>query len=235
MYFLIDYENVNYAGLEGTEFLEKGDTVSIFFSGGSDKIIAYRMKDIERSGCYFEICKLLNARKNALDFYIASKVGEIFAINKDAKVAIISMDKDYRSVLDYWSPRLSVQNQLVCCKTMAKAISQVNGEGVRKKLVNEKMKILDLQTEYGKYEELHKIVNSVRDMFAGTDYENLIQQIVDVVLLSDQPRVLYLNFLKSFGREAGTDVYRKIKNGTLLTQLNTKSRIIDEKQKVSLL
>ena len=24
MYFLIDYENVNYAGLEGTEFLEKG-------------------------------------------------------------------------------------------------------------------------------------------------------------------------------------------------------------------
>ena len=30
MYFLIDYENVNYAGLEGTEFLEKDDTVSIF-------------------------------------------------------------------------------------------------------------------------------------------------------------------------------------------------------------
>lgn len=30
MYFLIDYENENYAGLEGTEFLEKRDTVSIF-------------------------------------------------------------------------------------------------------------------------------------------------------------------------------------------------------------
>ena len=73
MYFLIDYENVNYAGLEGTEFLEKGDTVSIFFSGVSDKIVAYRMKDIERSGCNFEICKLRNVRKNALDFYIASK------------------------------------------------------------------------------------------------------------------------------------------------------------------
>lgn len=53
MYFLIDYENVNYTGLEETEFLEKGDTVSIFFSGVSDKIVAYRMKDIERSGCNF--------------------------------------------------------------------------------------------------------------------------------------------------------------------------------------
>lgn len=58
MYFLIDYENVNYAGLEGTEFLEKGDTVSIFFSDVSDKIVAYRMRDIEMSGCNFEICKL---------------------------------------------------------------------------------------------------------------------------------------------------------------------------------
>ena len=63
MYFLIDYENVNYAELEGTEFLEKGDTVSIFFSGVSDKIVAYRMQDIERSGCNLEICKLQNVRK----------------------------------------------------------------------------------------------------------------------------------------------------------------------------
>lgn len=62
MYFLIDYENENYAGLEGTEFLEKRDTVSIFFSSVSDKIVAYRMKDIERSGCNFEICKLLNVK-----------------------------------------------------------------------------------------------------------------------------------------------------------------------------
>ena len=51
MYFLIDYENVNYAGLEGTEFLQKEDTVCIFFSNVSDKIVAYRMKDIEMSGC----------------------------------------------------------------------------------------------------------------------------------------------------------------------------------------
>ena len=38
MYFLIDYENVNYAGLEGTEFLEKGDTVSILTTASSDDV-----------------------------------------------------------------------------------------------------------------------------------------------------------------------------------------------------
>ena len=39
MYFLIDYENVNYAGLEGTELLETGDTVSIFFSDSQYLIV----------------------------------------------------------------------------------------------------------------------------------------------------------------------------------------------------
>lgn len=212
MYFLIDYENVNYAGLEGTEFLENGDTVSIFFSNVSDKIVAYRMKDIEKSGCNFEICKLQNVRKNALDFYIASKVGEIFAIDKEAKIAIISADKDYKSVIDYWKPRLLVPNQLVRCKTLAKAINCVNGEGARKVLVNERMKILELQTEFGKYEERKRILTQITDLFSSTNYENLIFQIVDLVILSDRPKVLYLNSLKSFGKKTSTEVYRKIKN-----------------------
>lgn len=153
MYFLIDYENVNYAGLEGTEFLEKGDTVSFFFSDKCDKIVAYRMKDIEKSGCDFEICKLKNVRKNGLDFYIASKVGEIFAIDRNAKIAIISADNGFQAVLDYWRPRLLVQNQLVKCKTIARSIICINGEGARKKLVNENMSVLELQTVFAKYEE----------------------------------------------------------------------------------
>lgn len=62
-YFLIDYENVNYARLEGTEFLERSDMITFFFSKGSEKIVGYHMMDIEKSGCAFEICKLKNTRK----------------------------------------------------------------------------------------------------------------------------------------------------------------------------
>lgn len=215
MYFLIDYENVNYAGLEGTEFLEKSDTVSFFYSGVSDKIVAYRMRDIERSGCSLEICKLKNIRKNALDFYIASKVGEIFSADRNAKVAIISADNGYKSVLDYWMPRLNDHNQLVRCKTLAKAINNIYGECTRKKLVEERMSVLDLQTEYTKYEERRRIVTGISELFLGTDYEELIIEIVDMVIASDRPKVLYLNSLKSFGKKTGTEVYRKIKSGEI--------------------
>ena len=140
---------------------------------------------------------------------------QIFAVDKDAKIAIVSADKDYRSVLDYWTPRLSVPNQLVRCKTLAKAISHVNGEGARKTLVNERMKILDLQTEYGRYEERKRIVNEITVLFAGTDYEALISQIVDMVISTDKPKILYLTSLKSFGKKDGTEVYRQIKNSAI--------------------
>lgn len=211
MYFLIDYENVNYAGLEGTEYLEKSDTISFFFGEESGKIINYRMVDILNSGCEFEICRLVNVRKNALDFYIASRVGEIFAVDRSVQIAIISADKDHQSVIDYWKPRLLVPNQLVRAKTIAKAIKLVNGEGARKKIVNERMKPLDLQTEFGKYEERKRILQTLEEGFCNTEYEHIIPQIFDIVITADKPRTLYLNSLKSLGRKRGIDVYRKIK------------------------
>ena len=218
MYFLIDYENVNYAGLEGTEFLEKGDTISFFYSNVCDKIVSYRMKDIEKSGCDFEICKLKTVRKNGLDFYIASKVGEIFVANPDAKIAIISADNGFQAVLDYWRPRLRKQNQLVRCKTIAKALICVNGEEDRKKLVTENMEILELQTMFAKYEERKRIVAGITNIFADTEYESLISQIIDVVIASEKPRILYLTSLKSFGKKNGTEVYRKIKDADVCVE-----------------
>ena len=192
--------------------MEKDDIVSFFFSEKSSKIVGYRIRDIESAGCIFEICKLQNVRKNALDFHIASKVGEIFATNHNAKIAIISADKDYQSVIEYWRPRLEAPNQLIRTKTIAKAISSVNGEAARKKIVNERMKVLDLQSEYAKYEERNRIIAGLAKVLSDTEYEELLPQIVDMFIASGRPKILYLSSLKSFGKKKGTEVYRKIKD-----------------------
>lgn len=91
----------------------------------------------------------------------------------------------------------------------------MNGEGTRKLLVNENMGVLDLQTVFAKYEERKRIVAGITDIFADTEYENLISQIVDIVISSGKPKILYLTSLKSFGRKNGTEVYRKIKNSAI--------------------
>ena len=74
------------------------------------------------------------------------------------------------------------------------------------------MEILELQTMFAKYEERKRIVAGITNIFADTEYENLISQIVDVVIASEKPRILYLSSLKSFGKKNGTEVYRKIKD-----------------------
>lgn len=211
MYFLIDYENVNYAGLEGTELLEQDDTIAFFYSSKNDKIVSYRMMDIAASGCSFEAYKLVNVQKNALDFYIASKVGEIFALDPEAQVAIISADKGYQAVMDYWRPRLQVANQLIRSKTIANAIKAVHGEEERKRIVNDRMKLLDLKVEYAKYEERNRIISILEERLGDTEYEAYIPQVVDMLIAKNKPKVLYLNSLKSFGKKDGTEVYRKIK------------------------
>ena len=45
--------------------------------------------------------------------------------------------------------------------------------------------------------------------------ERLISQIVDMVISTDKPKILYLTSLKSFGKKDGTEVYRKIKNSAI--------------------
>ena len=76
MYFLIDYENVRNAGMQGTEYLLPDDHVIVFYSKAAPNMEARHLTDIKKSGCGFSICKLLKVRKNGLDFYIATKVGD---------------------------------------------------------------------------------------------------------------------------------------------------------------
>ena len=77
MLFLIDYENVGRAGMRGCEYLDVQDHVVLFYSEGKKNAERRSLDQITSSGCVFEICKLYRMGKNALDFYIASKLGEM--------------------------------------------------------------------------------------------------------------------------------------------------------------
>ena len=54
MIFLIDYENVNNAGMRGTQYLEPSDTLIIFFSKNAHNMEKHFLLDIQNSGCVFD-------------------------------------------------------------------------------------------------------------------------------------------------------------------------------------
>ena len=105
MYFLIDFENVGNEGLRGAQYLLKEDAMIIFFSQACEQIGQRCLRQSMDSFCRLDNCKLKKTGKNALDFYIAAKTGEIFGSGYPGKAAIFSRDQGFAAVRDYWNSR----------------------------------------------------------------------------------------------------------------------------------
>lgn len=69
IHFMIDFENTKSRGLQGAEYLQADDAVTIFYSQACMKIEWERFRQIKESGCKFKICKLQKVRKNGLCIY----------------------------------------------------------------------------------------------------------------------------------------------------------------------
>ena len=92
---MIDFENTGSRVLQGAEYLQPDDSVTIFYSQICMKIEQKPLRQLKESGCSFRICKLQKPGKNALDFYIASHIGEIYGQGYTGMIAIVSNDAGY--------------------------------------------------------------------------------------------------------------------------------------------
>lgn len=230
-HFIIDYENVNYAGLKGIEFLTSQDKITIFYSDRCPNIIKRDLDIIQNSGCKFDTCKLVKAGKNALDFYIAVRVGEEIAAASDDNViniAIITEDHGFYGVLDYCRHRKRNVN-ILTAGTIENAIINVKGMDGRKRFVTDKMTYINLfelarkQQEEEREREKEKEYRSKeeRDKERATKVlkaANLIGR-VDTKKLSaimeaeyKDGKGLYYAVIKEFGMTTGKQVYRAIKD-----------------------
>ena len=81
MYFLIDLENVHNAGMYGVRYLNESDTLILFLPKRPKTLSIGHLEDIANSGCTLETYKLKSTGKNALDYYIAVRVGEILQVS----------------------------------------------------------------------------------------------------------------------------------------------------------
>lgn len=124
---LMDYENVgNTNGLRGVDVLKDTDTLIIFYSGCCAKIRQDYLQEIRNSGCNFRVVKLKETRKNALDFYIATECGRI-SENGESQLAIISNDKGFQAVIDYFAVNKDLENvQVVRAANVELALTLLN-------------------------------------------------------------------------------------------------------------
>ena len=214
---LVDYENVATTdGLKGAEYLHENDTIVIFYSQSCEKIRAEYIEMIERSKCEFRAYKLVKTGKNALDFYIATECGCLSA-SSERQICIISRDKGFASIADFFRIKCESQNTMVLvAPNIEKALLSLNApeDAERKKLIKEKSRTLNIDSEQARIKEHREFVNKIIKTFEGTEYEEKMDNILNFIEKQEMktPRALYTGSLHEFGREDGRSIYQILKH-----------------------
>jgi len=211
LHFLIDYENVREAGLDGLEYLYNTDAITIFYSAACEKISKRSMDFILQSGCHFQAVRLKRTGKNALDFYIVSMAGALFGAGFAGKVVVVSKNKGYAAMKDYWIS-CGIQSERILLKATVKdGILASNENSTRRKVISAGTSQLCIGKEYAKYQERERLKKKIETLFAGTEYEDEVTKIFELTETEKKPKDLYLGSLKRFGRADGTKIYRFLK------------------------
>ncbi len=218
MLFLIDYENVSNLGMKGSEYLDSEDYVILFYSDAKKHVERRILDSLTSSGCTYEICKLCKTGKNALDFYIASKLGELIGGGYEGIPVIVSKDSGFQSVRDYWEKRSPYKKRIVLSQCIETGIVGGNENNERTKEIRKLRENLNLEKHYSAYAERMRIKNVLQKLFEGTEYETMTEEIQGILEGKEKSsRVIYLSSLRLFGKKNGLAIYKKIKECEELT------------------
>lgn len=211
MYFLIDYENVRNSGMRGSEHLLPTDHVILFYSSDSPTMEQRHLMNIQDSGCSFETYKLLMKRKNGLDFYIATKVGELFGANRCRNAVLISNDGGFKAIREFWQECSGTKNRVAISDSIEHGIIACGETSERAARIRTYRKTADIGNFYAAYQEKHKMQQMLKEVFSGTAFMGRLEEIEEILKSGATPKVIYLDSLRHFGRKEGQEVYRMLK------------------------
>lgn len=100
--YLVDFENVKSRGLVGIDRLDEDDNVIIFYSENSDTISFEMHCQVLKARANVEYMKVKVGGKNALDFQLSTLLGYIVAKGCNTHVFVISGDKGFDKLHDFW-------------------------------------------------------------------------------------------------------------------------------------
>lgn len=211
MYFLIDYENVKNAGMQGTEYLLPADHVIVFYSSDAPTMEQRHLMNIQNSGCGFETYKLLVKRKNGLDFYIATKVGELFGANQCRNAVLVSNDGGFKAIREFWQECSGTKNRVAISDSIEYGIIASGEVSERASRIRTYRKTVDIGNFYAAYQENLKLHRMLQEAFSGTAFTQRLKEIEEILKPGASPKVIYLDSLRHFGRKGGQEVYRILK------------------------
>lgn len=118
--YLVDYENVHQHGLSGIEKLSDSDTVIVFVGNATKNVPIETVLAMLHSPAQVKIKKVKKTADNYLDFQLGTCLGGLVAGGNDKEFCIVSKDRDYEPVIDYWKqnkPNVKIEQRAAISKT----------------------------------------------------------------------------------------------------------------------
>ena len=133
-YYLIDFENVRTDGIRDLNGVSEGDAIILFYSEQCKNISLDVIDSIMKLKVQYSSFKAKVGTKNALDFQLAAHLGYLIGQgnNQESKYYIVSNDKGYDCLCDYWKEldavveRISLSEDVPEVKAATKAPAQLN-------------------------------------------------------------------------------------------------------------
>ncbi len=211
IYFLIDYENVHDIGLEGVEYLTAEDSVTLFYSESAPNMKRRRFKAITDSGCEFDVCRLNSVGKNALDFYIVSKIGEIFGNGRPGTACVISGDAGFEAAADYWARYAREARAVFRAPTVESGILLLDSGSERAAQIREMSGKVDIATEFARFDERRKFRRQLEELLRSVGCADRLDDTEALLNRTREKKVIYLSALHLFGRQKGLEMYSRLK------------------------
>ena len=100
--YMIDYENVKTGGLNGISRLTESDHVIIFYSENANRLTFDLHQRLMASPAKIEYREVTVGGHNALDFQLVTYLGFLIAQNPTGPYLIISNDRGFDYVVNFW-------------------------------------------------------------------------------------------------------------------------------------
>lgn len=100
--YMIDYENVKTGGLNGISRLTETDRVIIFYSENANRLTFDLHQRLMASTAQIEYREVSVGGHNALDFQLVTYLGFLIAQEPNGQYLIISNDRGFEYVVNFW-------------------------------------------------------------------------------------------------------------------------------------
>lgn len=241
--YFIDSENVNDNWIDTIPEIKKSDEIKVFYTEKSTNVSYEKFSKIADGGASLNWIKCFTGQ-NALDFQLVTDLGYSVAKGVKDTFVIISNDKGYDAVVNYWVvkginiSRVGVEmespkKQKRRVATKVKAVKKVALKKENKKQEEKKKETKKRESDKQNNKEVANSPKSLwkRKPSSEMGYVEAVGRCISVKDLGNYHMVL----TNLFGQEVGTKYYHMIKDDNEIKAKVSKTYITNREQRLDYL